>query len=111
MVEILFTAEFKRRLKALSKRYRTVKNDIQPVLDKLQKGNFIGNQISGASIIAFKVRVKNSDIPTGKSGGYRLIYQTRSPDSIVLLTIYAKSDKSDVNIKELENAIKQFLQE
>ena len=111
MVEVLFAAEFKRRLKALSKRYRKIQNDIQPIIDELQKGNFIGDQITGTSIIAFKVRVKNSDIPTGKSGGYRLIYQVRSLDSVFLLTMYAKSDRSDVSINELEYAARQFLEQ
>ncbi|MEO1133643.1 MAG: hypothetical protein AAFX40_13165 [Cyanobacteria bacterium J06639_1] len=74
MAEVRFTPTFKRRLKALSKRYRRVRQDLQPVILELERGNLIGDRIPGTSITAFKVRARNSDIPTGKSGGYRLIY-------------------------------------
>ncbi|NEP19807.1 MAG: type II toxin-antitoxin system RelE/ParE family toxin [Leptolyngbya sp. SIO4C1] len=111
MADVRFTLPFKRRLKSLAKRYRQIQKDIQPIIDELQKGNFIGDRITGTSITAFKVRAKNSDIPTGKSGGYRLIYQVHSPDSVSLLLIYAKSDQADVTIQELEDAIQKALEE
>ena len=111
MTEIRFTPSFKRRLKALAKRYRRIQNDIQPVIDELQKGNFIGNQLSGTSITAFKVRARNSDIPVGKSGGYRLIYQVHSQESIALLLIYAKSEQTDASREEIEAAIQQALEQ
>jgi mRNA-degrading endonuclease RelE of RelBE toxin-antitoxin system len=90
-VEVRFTLPFKRRLKSLSKRYRQIRKDIQPIIDELQAGNFVGAQIAGTNYVVFKVRAKNSDIPAGKSGGYRLIYQLVSPQCVLLLLIYAKS--------------------
>jgi mRNA-degrading endonuclease RelE of RelBE toxin-antitoxin system len=56
-----------------------------------------------------KVRAKNSDIPIGKSGGYRVIYQVVSPELVVLLLIYAKSEQTDVSLKDIETALKQAL--
>ncbi len=47
---------------------REVQSHIQPIIDELSSGNFIGNQISGIESTVLKVRAKNSDIPTGKSG-------------------------------------------
>lgn len=108
MVEVLFTLPFKGRLKTLSKRYRQIQIDIQPIIDQLQAGNFIGEQISGINLTVFKVRAKNSDIPTGKSGGYRVIYQIISPEYVSLLLIYAKSDQADVSLNEIEYAIKKI---
>ncbi|MBU7581417.1 MAG: type II toxin-antitoxin system RelE/ParE family toxin [Nostoc sp. TH1S01] len=105
MAEVRFTDPFKRRLKTLAKRYRQIQTDLQPILDQLQAGNFIGDQISGIDLTVFKVRAKNSDIPTGKSGGYRVIYQVVSPESVLLLLIYAKSDQADVSLEEIEDAI------
>ena len=67
----------------------------------------MGDQITGTDFTVFKVRAKNSDIPTGKSGGYRVIYQLISPECIYLLSIYAKSDRGDITIAEIENAIEQ----
>jgi mRNA-degrading endonuclease RelE of RelBE toxin-antitoxin system len=75
MAEVRFTAPFQRRFKALSKRYRKIQEDIRPIIETLEAGEIIGQQIAGTDFTVFKVRAKNSDIPTGKSGGYRLIYQ------------------------------------
>ncbi|MTJ52908.1 type II toxin-antitoxin system RelE/ParE family toxin [Anabaena sp. UHCC 0253] len=108
MVEVLFTLPFKRRLKTLSKRYRQIQIDIQPIIDQLQAGNFLGEQISGINLTVVKVRAKNSDIPTGKSGGYRVIYQIISPECVSLLLIYAKSDQADVSLDEIEDAINKI---
>ncbi|NJO42811.1 MAG: type II toxin-antitoxin system RelE/ParE family toxin [Cyanobacteria bacterium CRU_2_1] len=110
-IEIRFTIPFKRRLKALSKRYRQIQKDIQPIIDELQAGNFIGDHLAGTNYIVFKVRVKNSDIPIGKSGGYRLIYQLEPPQVVSLLLIYAKSDQADVTAEEIEAAIEEVMQE
>ena len=105
MAEVRFTLPFLRRLKALTKRYRNIQADIQPIIEELQTGNFIGDQISGLDSTIFKVRAKNSDIPIGKSGGYRVIYQVISPQLVLLLLIYEKSDQADVSISEIQVAI------
>ena len=105
MTEVRFTLPFIRRLKGLTKRYRKIQNDIQPIIEELQLGNFIGDQIVGINFTIFKVRAKNSDIPTGKSGGYRVIYQVVSPELVLLLLIYAKSDQADVSLDEIQDAI------
>ncbi|MEM6596575.1 MAG: type II toxin-antitoxin system RelE/ParE family toxin [Cyanobacteria bacterium P01_D01_bin.36] len=110
MTEVRFALSFERRLAALSKRYRKIRQDIQPIIDELEKGNFVGDQLSGVSVTAFKVRAKNSDIPVGKSGGYRLIYQVHSPESVSLLLIYAKSMQTDASSQEVERAIQQGLE-
>ena len=105
MTEVRFTLPFIRRLKGLTKRYRKIQRDIQPIIEELQLGNFIGDQIAGTNFTIFKVRAKNSDIPIGKSGGYRVIYQVVSPELVLLLLIYAKSDQADVSLDEIQDAI------
>ena len=102
-VQIDLTPEYKRNLRELSKKYRNIRLDTQPILEQLQVGNFIGDRISGLgeNYIVIKVRVKNSNIQKGKSAGYRLIYQVESPTSILLLTIYAKSDREDISLNEI----------
>ena len=111
MLEIIFTSSFRQRLKRLSKRYRQIKRDIQPIIDELEEGNLMGGRIPGVSSIVFKVRSRNSDIPIGKSGGYRLTYQVCSPTEIALLLVYAKSDQSDISSAELESLILQVSDE
>lgn len=114
MSRVKFPPYFKRRLKALAKRYRSIKKDIQPIIDELEKGNLVGDQIPGLSIAAFKVRARNSDIPIGKRGGYRLIYKVEtleSLDCIFLVTIYAKSDQTDISAKEIEEVAQAIIEE
>jgi mRNA-degrading endonuclease RelE of RelBE toxin-antitoxin system len=104
-VQVTFSDEFQRRLRTLAKKYRNIRSDIQPVIEQLQAGDFVGDQIVGTGYTVFKVRVKNSDIQRGKSAGYRLIYQLKSTTSILLLVIYSKSDQTDVTVEEIQRAI------
>ncbi|WP_333453796.1 type II toxin-antitoxin system RelE/ParE family toxin [Microcoleus sp. herbarium5] len=95
LVQIDLTPEYKRNLRELSKKYRQIRLDTQPVIEQIQAGNFIGDRIPGIGedYIILKVRVKNSNIQKGKSAGDRMIYQIESPVSVPLLTIYSKSVK------------------
>ena len=67
-LKIQFTDVFKRQVRDLAKRYRRIKLDIQPVLDQIQSGDLVGDQIQSTGYTVFKVRIKNSDIQKGKSG-------------------------------------------
>jgi mRNA-degrading endonuclease RelE of RelBE toxin-antitoxin system len=105
IVEVIASSEFQRRLKALTKRYRRVRNDLQPVFESLEAGTFPGDQISGTNYTVLKLRIKNSDAQTGKSGGYRLIYQIISPVMVRLVLIYSKSDQENVDAKTIAEII------
>ncbi len=107
-VRVEFTLEFKRNLRALSKKYRHVRADVQPVIEQLQAGNLVGNRIPGTKYTVFKLRVRNSDIPKGKSAGYRLIYQVKEPTLAVLVTIYSKLDQADISAKHIRRILTDF---
>jgi len=102
-VFVRFADEFENNLYSLSKRYRNIRKDVVTVLEQIQSGNFVGDRIAGLGETYFvvKVRVKNSNIQKGKSAGYRLIYQVESPNSVLLLTIYSKSDRNDITANEI----------
>jgi mRNA-degrading endonuclease RelE of RelBE toxin-antitoxin system len=112
-VQIDLTPEFQQSLRGLAKRYRSIRSDIQVVLQELQLGNFIGERIPrvGKGYVVFKVRVKNQDIQKGKSAGYRLIYQIESSTCLLLLTIYSKSDRKDISTKEISNILSEFYED
>jgi mRNA-degrading endonuclease RelE of RelBE toxin-antitoxin system len=109
-VNIDSSPEFKKKLRDLAKRYRHVRSDVQGVLDELQVGNFVGDRIPniGDDYHVRKVRVKNRDIQKGKSAGYRLIYQVESPKSILLLTIYPKSDREDIAPEDIRKMLNEL---
>ena len=61
----------------------------------------------GLELYVYKVRVKNSNIKKGKSAGYRLIYLLESKTSILLLTIYSKSEQEDITINEINSILNE----
>ena len=67
MIEVRFTLPFIRRLKPLTKRYRKIQSDIQPIIEQLQNGNLIGDQIAGLDSTIFKVRAKTAIFPQEKA--------------------------------------------
>ena len=110
-ITIQFTDVFKRQVRDLAKRYRKIKLDIQPIFEKLKNGELIGEQIQKTSYTVFKVRVKNSDIQKGKSGGYRVIYYVNSSTNILCILIYSKSEKDNVTATEIKKVIQEFYDE
>jgi mRNA-degrading endonuclease RelE of RelBE toxin-antitoxin system len=112
-VSIRFSHEFEEELYKLSKRFRNIRSDVQPIIEQLQEGNILGDKIGGIGedYIVYKLRVRNSNIQKGKSAGYRLIYQVESPTSILLLTIYSKSDREDIAANEIRGIVTDFERE
>lgn len=107
-LKIVYTPEFKRNLRILAKKYRHIRSDVQPVIKKLQTGEFPGDQIQGTEYTLFKVRVQNSDIGKGKRSGYRLIYYLITPLNIIFVTIYSKSDQSDIPSEKIRHIIMEY---
>ena len=107
LVQIDLSPEYKQNLRSLAKRYRNIRSDTQDVIEQIQSGAFVGDRIAGLGedYIVIKVRVKNSNIQKGKSAGYRLVYQVESPVSVLLLTIYSKSDRDDISANEIFNIL------
>ena len=107
-IEIALTPRFQRDLRDLAKRYRSIRLDLQPLMEQLQSGETPGDRVTGIKYQIFKVRLKNSNIQKGKSGGYRVIYYLKTETEIILATIYSKSDLSDISNQVIEEAIAQY---
>jgi mRNA-degrading endonuclease RelE of RelBE toxin-antitoxin system len=107
-VQLEYTGKFQRDVRDLAKRYRTIRSDIQILLDQLQSGEVPGDQVPGMNYTVFKVRVKNSTIQKGKSAGYRVLYYLKSSHRIVLITIYSKSDRSDIAAEEVRDILTEY---
>ncbi|MEE4358483.1 MAG: type II toxin-antitoxin system RelE/ParE family toxin [Desulfococcaceae bacterium] len=107
-IYIRFTPEFKRNLRALAKKYRHIRSDVQPLINEIQKGNFIGDQIPGTKgYTVFKVRVKNTDSRKGKRSGYRFIYYLKTHNEVILITIYSKNEQTDISPEQLRQILKK----
>lgn len=108
MTDVQFTPEFKRNLRTLAKKYRHIRDDVAPVIEALQAGEILGDQIPGVGYTLFKVRVPNSDSAKGKRGGYRVIYYLRTTVNIVLVTIYSKTEQADVSAAQIRRIVDEF---
>ena len=106
--QIIVTREFQRDLRALSKKYRHIRSDVQPIIEKLQAGELLGVPIPGTGYEIFKVRVKNSDLQKGKSAGYRFIYYLQTMTIVILIAIYSKSEQSDIASDRILEIIREF---
>lgn len=69
-IQIALTPRFKKDLRELAKCYRSIRSDLQPLIEQLQAGEIPGDRIAGVKYHVFKVRIKNSNIQKVKSGGY-----------------------------------------
>ena len=107
LVNVEASPTFKRNVKTLGKKYRNVRKDVEPIIKQLQQGELPGDKITGIGYSVFKLRVKNSDVAKGKSGGYRLIYYCQTATGIILLTIYTKSERVDIAAEDIRKIISQ----
>jgi mRNA-degrading endonuclease RelE of RelBE toxin-antitoxin system len=110
-IQVAVAPTFNRNLHKLAKKYRSIRNDLQPVIAQLEQGELPGDQVPGVGYAVFKLRVRNSDTQKGKSGGYRLIYYLKTTTAIILLTIYAKSEQVDIAADDVQSIIADYDQQ
>jgi mRNA-degrading endonuclease RelE of RelBE toxin-antitoxin system len=108
IVRVDKSAEYNKDLKKLGKKYKSIDKDIEPLITKLEAGENPGDKISGNKYAVYKVRVKNSTINKGQSGGYRVIYYTMTPEAVLLTAIYSKSVQENMSNEEIETRIERY---
>jgi mRNA-degrading endonuclease RelE of RelBE toxin-antitoxin system len=108
MTEVTPTPLFTRRLKKLRKSYPNVRADMSPLIEQLQRGDSPGDRIQGVGYTVYKVRLANRDAQRGKGGGYRVIYYVRTGEHVYLLTVYSKSERTDISANEIRAIIDEI---
>lgn len=101
------TQRFAKELKRLIKKYPSLKSEFIELLSSLEidptQGTSIGNGF-------YKIRISIASKGKGKSGGGRVITYVKILDEIVTLTtIYDKSEKEDIEEKELNTILQSLL--
>lgn len=107
--QLAATGQFIASVKKLAKKYRHIKQDLNPTRQALMQGETPGDKLANVGCDAYKVRIKNSDNNKGKSGGYRLLYYIKTADNVVLLDLYTKSEMDTLSDKEVRDTIRQYL--
>ena len=91
---------FEKQLKRLIKKYPSLKKEYADLIDQLVEAPDLGTPIGNN---CYKIRVAIASKGRGKSGGARVITFLKVVESVVyLLSIYDKSEQSDISDKELE---------
>lgn len=112
--EIIPTPKFEKDIKHYKKRFKGVADDVNEIVEELEKGNLQGDVIPNLEMKdnenhTVKVRIANSDTKSGKSNGYRLIYYAEKSDgTIFLLTLYYKKEKEKITNKEIQELIIKY---
>ena len=106
-MDIYFSPEFKKNVKQLEKKYRHLKQDLIPFIEKLKLGELVGVQIPNIPLEykIYKARLANQDMKRGKSGGYRVIYYVQTQSQIILASIYVKSEQEDISPERIYQII------
>jgi mRNA-degrading endonuclease RelE of RelBE toxin-antitoxin system len=81
---------FEKDVKILKKKFPKIKNDLLKLIERLSHNPELGISL-GKNI--FKIRVENSSVPTGKSGGFRVVTYYKKADKLYLITIYSKTEQ------------------
>lgn len=106
------TPEFKRNIKSLAKKYKTLKETIIKLEKDLIENPYLGESY-GQGI--YKIRVSDESKGKGKSGGFRVIYyhlnKTDEGIAMLLISIFDKSGKSTITKQEAIKILSATLRE
>ncbi len=105
-----YTPEFLKAAKALSKRYRSFKEDLKEISREIQKNPLAGDDLGNG---VRKIRMAIQSKGKGKRGGARVITLTVSVDdkqsTVTFLYVYDKSDMENVSAKKIKQIISDNL--
>ena len=102
-LNIQYTDNFLKEAKQLSKKFKLLKQDLQDLIQDITINKDFGVDL-GSNL--YKKRVKNSSIPTGICGVFRVIIYYQVEDNIVLISIYSKTQKDNISDEEIEDILK-----
>ena len=98
--------KFDKNLKALSKKYPSLKAEFIELVNSLKK-----NPTQGISLgnNCYKIRLAIASKGKGKSGGARVITNIKISNNIIyLLTILDKTDQDTISDKELKELLSEI---
>lgn len=96
---------FDKEVKRLFKKFKQLPSDL-----KILKKELLENPKSGIELShsCYKIRLANSSIPTGKSGGFRIIYyHIDANENLYLMSIYSKNELENIDDKVILQILKE----
>jgi mRNA-degrading endonuclease RelE of RelBE toxin-antitoxin system len=103
---IIALPSFRNSLKQLAKKYASIPDDYESLLDSLSENPLQGTPLGKG---CYKVRFAIASKKTGKRDNSRVIMCLKiQEDTIHLLDIYDKAERSTVSDAELKRLLKQI---
>lgn len=105
-LNILRLEQFTKDVKKLYKKYKQLPNDLIQLSKTLNQNPKAGIEL-GAN--CYKLRLANSSIPTGKSGGFRVVYYYYDGENnLYLLTMFSKRDMENISDEAILELLKRY---
>jgi mRNA-degrading endonuclease RelE of RelBE toxin-antitoxin system len=103
LYNVITIPRFERELKRLAKKYISLKNEYEMLIDALEEnpetGTPLGNNL-------YKIRLAVASKHRGKSGGARIItYFKTEEGSVYLLSIYDKGEKDTISDNDIQKIL------
>ena len=100
-------SRFDRDLKRLVKKFRSLANEVDQLIDELEKQPTLGKNL-GAGL--YKIRLASQSKGTGKRGGFRVVTyyveQVGDEEVVYLVTIYDKSEEDTIRKEDLLDIVR-----
>ena len=95
---------FEKDAKKLKKKFPKIKDDLLILTNNLLLNPELGIHL-GENI--FKIKIPNTSIPVGKSGGFRVITYYKTDNTLYLVTIYSKTEQDNILTEKLRKIIQE----
>jgi len=103
-LKIISLDSFEKDIKRLAKKYNKIASDLREIGCALTDNPKAGIAMSSN---LYKLRLKNSSVSSGKSGGFRVIYYYIDEQSnIYLMKIYSKTEIENISEEKLLDILK-----
>lgn len=104
-LKIVSLESFSKDVKRLNKKYKSISNDLKKLQTILSENQKAGIELGQN---CYKVRVANSSIPTGKSGGFRVLYYYLCGDGyLYLMAMYSKRELENISDEKILEILKE----
>jgi len=105
--KIVYTPEFEKEIKRLAAKYPSLRSDFRDFLQILSDNPFHGTAFGNQ---CYKIRLAIKSKGKGKSGGARIISCVQIVmETVILISIYDKSEKATIEDKEIKERLKRYL--
>ena len=101
------TPRFDSDVKRLRKKFPGLRAELERLEAQLKDDERPGDKIPGVGYDVRKVRLGNPSAGRGKRGGFRTVYYILQKDKVLMLTLYAKTERKDITAEQIRRIIEE----